>query len=208
MNRIFQKIYPVYGKLVLISHINHLKALKFRNKKYLKLNVGCGSIKFPEWVNIDIEPNADICADVTKGLPFSDNSSKFIFNEHFIEHITYEEGEKVLKDFYRILEKGGILRIATPDLDYIIDKYNNNWKDQEWLTWPELQFIKTKGQMINISLRSWGHKYMYNEEDLRIQLLNAGFSNINRCDWNISSYEELSGRETRKDSILILEAEK
>jgi predicted SAM-dependent methyltransferase len=208
MIRAYKKIYKIYGKLMIISPINHFKILKFKKRCNLKLNIGCGRIKFPGWVNIDLEPTADLIIDVNKGLPFRENTAGFIYNEHFIEHLEYVEGEKAIKEFYRVLKEGGILRIATPDLEYITRKYLGDWKTQDWISWPEYQYIKTRGQMINISFRNWGHKYLYNEEDLTNLLKKAGFRTVLKQDWNKSNYSELSGRETRKDSKLILEAVK
>ena len=116
--------------------------------------------------------------------------------------------KKLLKNFIRVLKKGGILRIATPDLDYLVRKYLNDWKNQDWLKWPEFEYIDTKGLMINISMRDWGHEYLYNEEDLRNLIIKAGFKKISKHKQNESPYSELSNRETREDSKLILEAEK
>ncbi len=180
----------------------------FQKLDSLKLNIGCGDVKFHDWVNIDIEPGADLVVDLRNGLPLEDDSADFIYNEHFIEHLKFEDGEKTIKEFYRVLKKGGILRIATPDLDYLVKKYLNDWKNQDWLTWPEFEYIKTKGLMINISMRDWGHEYLYNEEDLRNLVKKAGFKRITKHKLNESSYSELSNRETREDSKLILEAEK
>jgi predicted SAM-dependent methyltransferase len=208
MGTILQQVYKVIYKKIFYFN-NKLKIRNLRKADTLKLHVGCGKVKFPGWVNIDIEPGAaDLIIDVRKGLPFDDESVDYIYNEHFIEHLTYEECEKVLQEFWRVLKKGGVLRIATPDLDYIIDRYINNWRDQEWLTWPEYSFIKTRGEMLNISFRWWGHKYLYNEEDLRNQLKKANFKKIVRCEWGKSKHASLCGLETRKDSKLILEAEK
>ena len=53
-----------------------------------------------------------------------------------------------------------------------------------------------------------GHKYIYNEEDLRNQLIRVGFQKIRRGEWNKSNYPDLCGLETRTESILIIEAEK
>jgi len=197
----------IYGKMILLSPTKRIKVARFKKYDPLKLNIGCGKVKIPNWVNIDIEPGADLVIDVRKKLPFNANCVDFIYSEHFLEHLTFEEGEKVLREFYRCLKKGGTLRTATPDLDYIIQKYNTDWKNQDWLSWPENEFIKTRGRMINFAFR-WGHKYLYNEEDLRSHLFKAGFKRIARCEWNKSSHVELCGLETRKDSKLILEAEK
>ena len=198
----------VYGRLTPLSPINRFKVIKFKKMKTLRLNIGCGKVKLAGWVNIDIEPGADLVIDIKKGLPFNDNSVDFIYCEHVLEHFTYEEGEEVLREFQRCLKKRGCIRIAMPDIDYIIQKYNANWKNQDWLSWPEYEFIKTRGQMLNISFRWWGHKYLYNEEDLRNQLTSIGFKKIIRCEWGKSKYDELCNLETRKDSKLIIEVEK
>lgn len=190
-------------KILTLTTYNDLK-----KTDSLKLNVGCGSVKFPGWVNIDIEPGADLVVDLRNGLPLRDNNAEFIYNEHFIEHLAFEDGEKAVKEFYRVLKRGGVLRIATPELDYIIKKYVNDWKDQDWLSWPHYSYIKTKGQMLNIAMREWGHEYLYNEEDLRNLLKKVGFKKITKQKLNKSEHLELSNRETREDSKLILEAEK
>lgn len=176
--------------------------------RLLKLNVGCGKVKLPGWVNIDIEPSADFVIDVRKGLPFEDYSLDFIYNEHFLEHLTFEEGEKVLREFYKCLKKGGVVRIAMPDLDWVIQQYNKDFKYQDWFPGPEYKFVETKGRAINVAFYWWGHKYLYNEEDLRNHLIKAGFQKIKRCEWNKSNYRELSNLETRKETRLIMEAEK
>jgi len=198
----------IYRRIVFYSPLKRFKVAKFKKYGSLKLNVGCGKVKLPGWVNIDIEPGADLVIDVRKGLPFDDESVDFIYNEHFLEHLTFQEGKKVLREFYRCVKKGGVVRIAMPDLDYTIQKYNVDWKNQDWLSQPEYKFIRTKGQMINIRFRWWGHKYLYNEEDLKNQLIRTGFKKIMRCDRNNSNHTELCNLETRKDSKLIIEAEK
>jgi predicted SAM-dependent methyltransferase len=97
----------IYGRAILLSPQKRFKVAKFKKIKNLKLNVGCGKIKLPGWVNIDIEPSADLIIDIRKGLPLDDGSVNFIYSEHFLEHLTYEEGRKVLEEFQRCLKVGG-----------------------------------------------------------------------------------------------------
>lgn len=176
----------------------------------IKLHVGCGDVYFDGWVNIDKSSKAaDKKCDLRKGLPYKDNSVTFIYSEHFIEHVTAEQGLRILRDFYRVLRPGGILRIATPDLDYLVEKYiSPSWKDQDWLETYNYQWIQTRAEMLNICFMEWGHQYLYNEEELERRLREVGFGKISRQEWNVSICAELANRETRKDSKLILEAEK
>jgi len=204
LSRILSKI---HGKLRLFLPIR-LKLAKLKEAESLRLNIGCGKVKFAGWINIDIDPDADLVIDVRKGLHFKENSIDLIYSEHFLEHLTFEESENLLRECYRCLKVGGVMRTATPDLDYVVLRYNSEWKNQDWLILPEYKFIRTKGRMINTSFREWGHKYLFNLEDLQNHLGNAGFKTIRKCDWRQSEHKELCNLETRKDSKLILEATK
>ena len=105
----------------------------------LKLHIGCGGVYFPGWVNVDMDsPKADLRHDMRTALPYGEGTADFVYNEHFVEHLTVAEGLTVLKDFHRVLKAGGVLRIATIDLDHIVCRYLFFWKKQNW--------IKTYGQ--------------------------------------------------------------
>ena len=71
---------------------------------------------------------------------------------------------------------------------------------------PEYQFIQTRAEMINVSMRWWGHRYLYDGEELERRMRDAGFATIRRCGYGESTVAELAGLETRPDSMLILEA--
>lgn len=184
--------------------------LNRKTKDAMNLHIGCGEVYFDGWVNIDKDSEkADKKHDARKRLPYKDNSVDFIYNEHFIEHITVEEAVKILIDFYRVLKPEGVLRIATPDLDYLIEKYiSPSWKNQDWIETYSCQWIQTRAEMLNVCFREWGHQYSYNAEELERRLKQAGFEKIYRQKLNESKYTELANRETREDSKLIVEAVK
>ncbi len=175
-----------------------------------KLHVGCGQNIFDGWINIDIEggnPDIDLIWDVRNGLPFENGSCGLIYNENVLEHLTSEEGLSFLKECQRVLQVGGILRVAMPSLENIVEKYQSeNWQNQDWLTWPDYQFVRTRAEMINISFRWWDHKWLYDLEELNCKLVEAGFITINTAKWGESVTSELLNRETRSDSLLIVEA--
>jgi predicted SAM-dependent methyltransferase len=93
-----------------------------------------------------------------------------------------------------------------PDLASLVDRYENGWRDQEWLKDPVYASIDTAANMLNYALRSWGHLYVYDFDDLQTRLLEAGFSKIERVGWGESEHEELRGLERRPDSLLVVEA--
>jgi predicted SAM-dependent methyltransferase len=174
-----------------------------------KLHVGCGDVYLEGWINVDSEyEKADLIHDLRKPLPYEDNSVDYIYSEHFIEHLSIQEGLKVLSDFHRVLKKGGILRIATPNLDYVMFRYFFFWKKQAWIMKYNFDGIQTKAEMINICFREWGHQYLYNREELERRLRQTGFKKIYKVKFKKSKYPELRNKETRKESRLILEAKK
>lgn len=185
--------------------------LKRFSKPY-KLHLGCGSVKFNGWVNIDADSKlatVDLVWDLSLGLPVDDASCEFIYCEHFLEHLTVEQGVSFLRECRRALAPEGVLRVAMPSLDYLIDKLcQGDWRDQDWLTWPEHRFIKTRAEMLNISFRWWGHQWLYDREELHRRLDEAGFRHISDVEWRESNISELRQRETRIDSKLICEAKR
>jgi predicted SAM-dependent methyltransferase len=183
-----------------------------RNKTgKVKLNIGCGTDYKKGWINIDNNSDnniekLDLNWDLRNPLPFPDNSIDFIFNEHFIEHLTVEEGQIVIKDFMRVLKPGGVFRIATPDLKTVIDKYLHvELKNDPAVEKFGLQFIKTKAERLNISFHWWGHKWLYDWEELDRRLKEAGCTDIKRCKLHKSEYKDLQNLETRDESTLIVE---
>ncbi|MBD2104416.1 methyltransferase domain-containing protein [Leptolyngbya sp. FACHB-261] len=197
-------------------------ALQWRKKQFAKklsnfeapykLHLGCGAIKFESWVNIDLHLSsraADISWDLSQGIPLEDGSCEFLYCEHFLEHMNAEQGVAFLRECYRVLRSDGVIRIAMPSLDVLIEKsYQGNWREQDWLTWPGFEFIQTRAEMLNICFRSWGHQWLYDREELYRRLSEAGFEKIRDVEWRVSDIAELRNRETRKDSFLICEAQK
>lgn len=79
------------------------------------LDVGCGINKYPGSIGIDVNPRTK--ADVVCNLdafpyPFRDQSFTEIRAIHVIEHVA--DVIRMLEEFYRLLEPGGKVVIATP----------------------------------------------------------------------------------------------
>lgn len=186
------------------------KSLASNNNKVM-LNIGCGTDYKAGWINIDNNSDdniekLDLNWDLRNPLPFEENSVDYIFNEHFLEHLTLEEAQLSIKDFMRVLKKGGVMRIAMPNLVDVVDLYNNpNWKSETFLKKFGLDFVQTKAELININFRWWGHKWLYDWEELERRLKDAGFSNIRQCELRKSTCNELINLETRDQSTLIAE---
>ena len=186
------------------------------NRDCVKLHIGCGTVYKGGWINIDNNSDnniqkLDLKWDLRKPLPFHDNSVDFIFNEHFLEHLTVEEGILAIKDFFRVLKPGGVMRIAMPNLEEMIHTYmDKNWKENNkaFLEKFELAFIQTRAENINIGFRWWGHQWLYDWEELERRLKESGCEKIKRCIIFESEHEVLRNLETRNESVLIAEVTK
>lgn len=177
----------------------------------MKLNLGCGPHSLAGWLNIDIEFPIDPIStylkhDLSKGLPFNhhtDERIQFIYSEHFLEHLTKEQAEKLLRDCFRVLLPGGVIRISMPDLMHLMEMYragNINWTPECWKP-------KTPCQMVNEGMRLWGHQYLWDLYEITDTLKKIGFTNISRQKHHVSAYRELCRLEVRPDcGDLIVEA--
>lgn len=175
------------------------------------LNVGCGPEVAPEFINLDYfwHPRLDVCWDITrKPYPFADNSLDGIFTEHCLEHIPYEDGLKNMKEFYRMLRPGSVLRVVVPDAEIYLDLYQKK-KAGFPVTLPYGESEPTAIYSINRIFREYGHQFIYDFETMKLLLQEAGFQNVKKL-----SYQEgndprlLVEHEERKIESLYVEATK
>jgi SAM-dependent methyltransferase len=89
------------------------------------LNLGCGTHRHPAWRNLDLLPGASDVEqhDLRRPLPFQDASFDAVYHSHVLEHLTPDDGERLLQECVRVLRPGGILRIVVPDLEAIARAY-------------------------------------------------------------------------------------
>ena len=171
-----------------------------------KLHLGCGPLALPGWVNIDNQryPGVDKVLDLRKGLPYKDVS--FVFAEHFIEHLPYDDALKLMRESRRVLRDDGVLRLSTPNLDWV-------WVTHYRLDAPDDQQVAACFYL-NRAFHGWGHQFLYNERTLTATLRDAGFANVKRVAYGESEHAELRGLERHEKStdygelshILIVEA--
>jgi len=154
--------------------------------------------------------------DCRKHLPFDDNSVRYIFSEHFFEHVDYcEEVPFFLSDCYRVLQPGGVIRIIVPDTEKYIRAYCREG-------WDELARIRplgpersdayfgstynTKMELLNVVFRQYfGHKFAYDFATLEFLLRRYGFSQVQRQSFGRSLWPDLciDTREREFESLYV-----
>lgn len=92
------------------------RARRLGDRTPLRLHLGSGRFNKEGWVNVDlIGAPVEVAWNVTRRLPFPDGCADAVFHEHLLEHLPLEQGLALLRECYRVLQPGGILRIVVPD---------------------------------------------------------------------------------------------
>lgn len=114
----------------------------------LMLNLGSGPrfCNRPDWINIDLDSTSDkvISHDLLESIPFPDQTFDAVYHSHVLEHFTRDDGVHLIKECFRVLKHGGIIRVVVPDLENITRLYitalekslegNRQWQyNYEWL---------------------------------------------------------------------------
>jgi predicted SAM-dependent methyltransferase len=175
-----------------------------RLRAYDRLNLGAGWSELPGWANIDLHGRRNLIWDLTRPLPVAPGSIRFIYSEHFIEHIPREACRQLLLNARAALGEEGVLRVSTPDLAFWARTYLEGRRIQHpHAGW----FPDTPCAMLNDQMRLWGHQFIYDEAELTRLLRACGFTRIARVPHGQSPHPELQGLESRPAcGDLILEA--
>lgn len=82
----------------------------------MKLDVGAGEVKEEGWTSLDRFTPADITADMWD-IPLEDDSVDELWCSHALEHVAPEFVVPALREFRRVLVKGGKATLTVPNFD-------------------------------------------------------------------------------------------
>ena len=157
----------------------------------VRLHIGCGQEAIPGWINIDNKPlpGVDRVLDIRQGLPFRGVAA--IYAEHFLEHLSLDDGLAFLKECRRALAASGVLRLSTPNLDWV---YATHYR------MPPSSAEETLGDCLklNRAFHGWGHHFLYNRVTLEAALKACGFAAARFHLYGQSDIPELKGIERHR----------
>ncbi|HEX8584155.1 MAG TPA: methyltransferase domain-containing protein [Allosphingosinicella sp.] len=182
--------------------INRLRRplTRLQLRKYDKLHLGAGGYQLDGWANLDLVGRRNLIWDLTRPLPMPAHV-KFVYSQHFIEHIPRDVALKLLRNAHASMAKDGVMRISTPDLRLFSQAYLSGEVPPLWTERNPCRFF-------NELMRNWGHTFLYDEEELTALLTEAGFRTVRRMKRNESDHAELRDLEIRPDQLdLIVEAQ-
>jgi SAM-dependent methyltransferase len=174
--------------------------------KPLQLIVGAGAQRREGWVSTDIGPGAPEYMDITRALPLAARSVDMIFGEQVIEHLPKRTMRRFLSECSRVLKPGGILRVATPDMEaiarlYVADDASfRNAAERTRRTFPQLWSqvygeSATPSDLVNYFFYEHAHRYIYDFGTLRDLMVQSGLHDIRRTPYGVSSTPDLCGME-------------
>lgn len=140
----------------------------------IRLNLGCKDTRIKGFKNVDIEKrkNVDYVCNVNNLNIFKDKSVDEVYASHILEHFSWKlEVDAVLREWYRVLKDGGILWVAVPDFNKVIEAY----KSFGFLSDDMQAFLY--GSM---ETEYYAHKIMFNFEYLMAKLYKAGFKYVEK----------------------------
>jgi predicted SAM-dependent methyltransferase len=158
-----------------------------RGHETRKLQLGAGEHPHAGWLNTDLHGYGRgqelVYLDVRKRFPLPDASFDVVYSEHMLEHLTYAEGQRCLRECFRVLRPAGRIRIATPSLERLARLYDGGGLQERYVRWavetlePETD-APLPGVVVNNFFRSWGHRFIYDPQTLRHALMEAGFVDV------------------------------
>ena len=167
------------------------------------LEIGAGWNSRPGWLATDLAPPPGYSCmrlDATKSFEIPSELFDFVYSEHMIEHITFEDGRNMLEECNRILKPFGVIRIVTPSIGFlsrvlssdrgILEDRYRNWSVTNWVC--EAPKV-TNAFFLNNFVRAWEHKFIYDRETLELALQLSGFEPIVSCELNNSCHPLLCG---------------
>lgn len=161
-----------------------------------KIQFGSSGNIMDGWLNLQEHDG-----DITKPLPFKNDSVDFILIEHVLEHVTPLQGFRFLKEAQRILKVGGVIRVIVPDVSKIWVEAEDDYfsfidesMDQWWQSAGERKPTHPcdRQTAFETILCCHGHKAAYTEELLCTFIEAAGLG-ASPSDYGKSTFPELNG---------------
>jgi SAM-dependent methyltransferase len=64
-----------------------------------------------------------VCWNLRHGIPFADGSADAVYHSHVLEHLDREDAPGFLRECWRVLKPGAVLRVVVPDLELLAARY-------------------------------------------------------------------------------------
>jgi predicted SAM-dependent methyltransferase len=140
-------------------------------------------LKPPQIENIEFNRHHTIRRfDALGRLPCGDNEAEVVYASHMVEHFSPDEANRFLLEAKRILRPGGTVRLALPNLQRLVARYNETGDANSFVRDSKLgqkQSKSTLRRLRDVLLDDREHhRWMYDPASARKLLEEVGFSNV------------------------------
>jgi SAM-dependent methyltransferase len=133
--------------------------------------------------------------DLSRPFRFPDRTFEAVLATHVLEHLHPDVAERCLRETHRVLAPGGVLRVAVPDLDLMVARYDPA-DPEEFLR----GIYQGRGSNANWSARHWWH---YNAASLEALLRQTGFTEVERREFRQGRLPDVERVDTRPGSLFV-----
>jgi predicted SAM-dependent methyltransferase len=180
-----------------------------KQRSPLKIQLGSGLFPKEGWVNIDLYgPPTDVTWNLARGIPFDDGTVDAVFHEHLMEHIPLEAGLKVTEECHRVLNPGGVLRMAVPDAGRYVRSYTDANGDSRAFLERNRPARPTTLLAVQEVFYYTDHQTMYDFETLALVCRAAGFEQVEEASYGLSRLDPVPDSPHRERESLYVEAVK
>lgn len=197
-------------KKTLADRINKQKSIidvYIKTNEVKKLQIGCGANILKGWLNTDLNYTNNIAfLDAGGKFPIESDTFDYVYSEHLFEHLKIEQQINMLQECKRILKKGGVMRTATPSLEFLFKLFSNpgSIENKNYINWavkniPHLRIVNNTiideeehyAYVINNFFKAWGHQMIHNYSSFKKLAIQSGFKQVYHSNVGDSAYPVL-----------------
>lgn len=130
--------------------------------------------------------------NLTRPLPFADETFEVVFCSHTLEHLYHEDALRLLRECHRVLQHRGVCRFIVPDLESAIVRYQEakvqgdaqaSTRLMEELSVHDKQLKRGPLGLYYRLTAFHQHKWMYDAASLQELFARAGFGSVRQADY-------------------------
>jgi predicted SAM-dependent methyltransferase len=143
--------------------------------------------------------------DLGHGIPFADNSVPAVYSSHFFEHLEKPDTERLIRECFRVLKPGGMIRIVVPSLQTEVEKLKAAVESYDQGDVAKVQKYLTS-DIDGFNNKYNNHRWMYNFQEMCGVLAQSGFVEIEEQSFREGKFPDAARLDTRGG--LVVEARK
>ena len=141
------------------------------------------------WLTVDTSRECDLYWDLREGIPFPDATVDAIYSSHLFEHLSFDEGQSLMRECLRALRPGATFSIAVPNARLYIEGYLGLREiPADYFAWTPAYHGTSSIDAVNyIAYMAGEHRAMFDQESLVARLRLAGFADARPRDFDPST---------------------